>query len=58
LGKDKLKKIKSDGIKRKLMGVQVETNKISLQVQLILLIMMGNLIGDLRSACYSPHLKK
>ena len=30
LGKEKLKKIKSDGIKRKLMGVQIETNEISL----------------------------
>ena len=58
LGKDKLKKIKSDGIKRKLMGVQVETNKISLTGSVNIMNNDGNLIGDLRSACYSPHFKK
>ena len=58
LGKDKLKKIKSDGIKRKLMGVQVETNKISLTGSVNIMSNDGNLIGDLRSACYSPHFKK
>ena len=58
LGKDKLKKIKSDGIKRKLMGVQVETSKISLTGSVNIMNNDGNLIGDLRSACYSPHFKK
>ena len=58
LGKDKLKKIKSDGIKRKLMGVQVETNKINLTGSVNIMNNDGNLIGDLRSACYSPHFKK
>ena len=58
LGKDKLKKIKSDGIKRKLMGVQVETNKINLTGSVNIINNDGNLIGDLRSACYSPHFKK
>ena len=58
LGKEKLKKIKSDGIKRKLMGVHVETNEISLTGSLNIMNNDGNLIGDLRSACYSPHFKK
>lgn len=58
LGKEKLKKIKSDGIKRKLMGVQIETNKISLTGSVNIMNSDGNLIGDLRSACYSPHFKK
>ena len=58
LGKEKLKKIKSDGIKRKLMGVQIETNKISLSGSVNIINSDGNLIGDLRSACYSPHFKK
>ena len=58
LGKEKLKKIKSDGIKRKLMGVHVETNEISLTGSVNITNNDGNLIGDLRSACYSPHFKK
>ena len=58
LGKEKLKKIKSDGIKRKLMGVHIETNEISLTGSVNITNNDGNLIGDLRSACYSPHFKK
>jgi dimethylsulfoniopropionate demethylase len=58
LGKEKLKKIKSDGIKRKLMGVQIEINEISLTGSVNIMNSDGNLIGDLRSACYSPHFKK
>ena len=52
------KKIKSDGIKRKLMGVQIETNEISLTGSVNIMNNDGKLIGDLRSACYSPHFKK
>ena len=58
LGKEKLKKIKSDGIKRKLMGVQIETNEIILTGSVNITNNDGNFIGDLRSACYSPHFKK
>ena len=58
LGKDKLKKIHKDGIKRKLMGVQIDINKINLTKSLNIKDEKGNLIGDLRSACYSPHFKK
>jgi dimethylsulfoniopropionate demethylase len=58
LGKEKLKKIKLDGIKRKLMGVHIETNEISLTGSVNITNSDGNIIGDLRSACYSPHFKK
>ena len=58
LGKEKLKKTKLNGIKRKLMGVQIETNNISLTGSLNIKSNDGDLIGDLRSACYSPHFKK
>ena len=58
LGKEKLKKIKSDGIKRKLMGVKIEINEISLTGSVNIMNSEGNIIGDLRSACYSPHFKK
>ena len=58
LGKDKLKNIQKDGIKRKLMGVLIDINKINLTKSLNIKDEKGNLIGDLRSACYSPHFKK
>ena len=58
LGKEKLKKIKSDGIKRKLMGIEIETDNVSLTTSVDITDNHGKLIGDLRSACYSPHFKK
>mgnify|MGYP005710937389 FL=1 len=58
LGKEKLKKIKSEGIKRKLMGVKLDLNKISLTGSLDLADDNNKIIGELRSACYSPHFKK
>ena len=58
LGKEKLKQIKSDGIKKKLMGVKFDTDKISLTGSLDLTDQNNKTIGELRSACYSPHFKK
>ena len=58
LGKEKLRKIRSEGIKRKLMGVQIETNEISLTGSVNITNDDRNVIGELRSACYSPHFKK
>ena len=58
LGKDKLKKIKEKGIDRKLMGVQIDLTKILLTGSLNIKNNDGNIIGELRSACYSPHFKK
>ena len=58
LGKEKLKKIKSEGIKRKLMGVKLDLDKISLTGSLDLIDDNNKIIGELRSACYSPHFKK
>ena len=58
LGKEKLKQIKSDGIKKKLMGVKFDTDKISLTGSLELTDQNDKIIGELRSACYSPHFKK
>ena len=58
LGKDKLKKIEKEGIKRKLMGVLIDTNKINLTRSLNIKDDKNNFIGELRSACYSPHFKK
>ena len=58
LGKEKLKKIKSEGIKKKLMGVYIESINISITGSIDIMSQDGNLMGDLRSACYSPHFKK
>tara|TARA_B100000085_G_scaffold49573_1_gene42848 strand:+ start:618 stop:1727 length:1110 start_codon:yes stop_codon:yes gene_type:complete len=58
LGKDKLKKIKEKGIDRKLMGVKIDLTKILLTSSLNIKNNDGNIIGELRSACYSPHFKK
>ena len=40
------------------MGVEIETDNISLTGSVDITNQEGKLIGDLRSACYSPHLKK
>ena len=58
LGKEKLKKIKLEGIKRKLKGIQIEAKEIYLSGSLDIRDENNNIIGELRSACYSPHFKK
>ena len=58
LGKEKLKKIKSEGISKKLMGVQIDTKEISLSESLDIKNENNAKIGELRSACYSPQFKK
>ena len=58
LGKEKLKKIKSEGIKKKLMGVMFDLDNISLTSSLDLIDKNNIIVGELRSACYSPHFKK
>ena len=40
------------------MGVQIETNEINLTGSLKIMNQDGSLMGDLRSACYSPYFKK
>ena len=58
LGKEKLKKIKSEGINKKIMGVQIDVQKISMTGSLDLKDEKNKKIGELRSACYSPRFKK
>ena len=58
LGKEKLKEIKKNGVKRKLMGVFIDIDKINLTKSIDIKDDKGNFIGELRSACYSPHFKK
>ena len=57
LGKKALVQISREGIKRKLMGVKIDMNKIEIMEELPL--QNGkSLVGHLRSAVYSPHFKK
>ena len=58
LGRNSLIEIKNKGIKKRLMGVKIETKKINLTKEEKLLDKNNNLIGFLRSAAYSPKFKK
>ena len=58
LGKEKLKKITKSGITKKLMGVKIEANEISVLNSIKLLDEKNNIIGELRSGVFSPHFKK
>ena len=58
LGKEKLIKIKQNGINRKLMGVKIDHNKIDMYCEKTLYDDNDNIIGYVRSAAYSPTFKK
>ena len=58
LGKNSLKKIKDEGIKRKLMGVKIEINHINLTEEMRLYDEKNNDVGLLRAAVFSPTFKK
>ena len=58
LGKENLKKIKSEGIKKKLMGVQIEAKEINVTRSITLKDENNIKIGELRSGCYSPYFGK
>ena len=50
LGKEKLKKIRQNGIKRKLMGVKIDHNKIDMYCEKTLYDDDNNVVGQVRSA--------
>ena len=58
LGKEKLKEVKQKGISKKLMGVIIDTQEISVSKSIELIDHKGLKIGELRSGVYSPHFKK
>ena len=58
LGKEKLKKIKKEGVRRKLMGIKIDTDKINITSSINIKDDKGKIAGELRSACYSPHFKQ
>ncbi len=57
LGKEKLKKIKEEGIKKKLMGVKIDAKSINI-TEAIPLNLKNIKIGELRSAAFSPKFGK
>ena len=57
IGKDSLKKILKNGIKRKLMGVKINSDTLNL-TSVDLLNKKKQVIGNLRSAAFSPTFKK
>ena len=57
LGKEILKKIKKEGVNKKLMGVKISLNHIDLRSSIKLFIDKKE-IGELRSAVYSPTFNK
>ena len=55
LGKKALQKAKSEGIKRKLMGVKIKDKNINLTTEIKLVDDRNKTVGYLRSAVYSPR---
>ena len=58
LGKENLKKIKEKGIKNKIMGVKIDSKFIDVSQDIPILNLKNDIIGQLRSAAYSPKFKK
>ena len=58
LGKKELKKIKSEGVKKKLMGVFIDTKEIIVTESLVIKDQNNIAIGELRSGVFSPHFGK
>ena len=58
LGKQELIKIKKEGIKKKLMGVFINTKEISVIESIEIKDQSNNVIGELRSGVFSPHFGK
>ncbi len=58
IGKDALKKIKSEGIKKKLMGVKIDAKEINVTGSMNLYDDKKNIIGELRSGVFNPKFKQ
>ena len=54
LGKDELKKVKSEGIKKKLMGAKINAKEIAVTGSINMYDNSNNLIGELRSGSFNP----
>ena len=57
IGKEALKKIKAEGVKRKLVGVEIDGERLDLNVTRWPVTRDGAQLGNVTSAVYSPRLK-
>ena len=57
-GKEALKKIKAEGIKRKLVGLEIHSEPLSQTAEFWSVECNGEAVGMITSAVYSPDLKK
>ena len=57
LGKDKLKKIKAEGVSQKLMGIKINHDQINVS-DAIEITINSKRVGELRSGCFSPTFSK
>jgi len=58
VGRDTLKRIKGDGVKRKLVGVEIQAEPLDLNETVWPVWSAGGRIGAVTSAVYSPRLKR
>ena len=58
LGKEELKKVRAEGIKKKLMGVKIDAKGIAVTGSINMYDKSNNLIGELRSGSFNPMFKK
>lgn len=58
IGKEALKKIKAEGVKRKLVGVEIDGERLDLNVTRWPVTRDGAQLGNVTSAVYSPRLKE
>jgi aminomethyltransferase len=63
VGKEALKRVKAEGIKRKLVGVELGGQKLGSyndgsMIDFFPVHKNGDRVGDVTSACYSPRLEK
>ncbi len=58
IGKESLKRIKTEGVKRKLVGIEIEGDPINFNMTKWPVSQSGEQVGQVTSAIYSPRLKK
>jgi aminomethyltransferase len=58
IGKEALKRIQAEGLKRKLVGVEIAGDRIEFNMTTWLVLKDGRRVGHITSAIYSPRLKK
>ncbi len=58
VGRDALRRIKAEGVKRKLVGVEIEGDRIEFNATKWPVVVGGRRVGHMTSALYSPRLQK